>query len=38
MTRRDRFEQDLNDELQTFVDMAAAGEVRDGATPAEAHR
>ncbi len=33
-----RFEQDLDDELQTFVDMAAADEVRDGATPAEAHR
>ncbi len=29
---------DLNDELQTFVDMAAADQVRDGATPAEARR
>ena len=29
---------DLNDELQTFVDMAAADAVRDGATPAEARR
>ena len=27
---------DLNDELQTFLDMAAADDVRDGATPAEA--
>ena len=38
IARRDRSEQDLHDELQTFVDMAAADEVRDGATPAEAHR
>ena len=38
IARRDKSEQDLHDELQTFVDMAAAAEVRDGATPAEAHR
>ena len=36
--RRNRAERDLNDELQAFVDMAAADEVRDGATPAEARR
>ena len=28
----------MNDELQTFVDMAAADKIRDGATPAEARR
>jgi predicted permease len=38
IARRDRAEQDLNDELQAFVDMAAADKVRVGATPAEAHR
>ncbi len=38
IARRDRAEQDLNDELQAFVDMAAADGVRDGATPAEADR
>jgi putative ABC transport system permease protein len=38
IARRDRAEQDLNDELQAFVDMVAADGVRDGATPAEAHR
>src|SRR5580765_5120473 len=38
ITRRDRAEQDLNDELQVFLDMAAADEVRDGATAAEARR
>jgi hypothetical protein len=32
IARRDRAEQDLNDELQGFIDMAAADEVRDGAT------
>jgi hypothetical protein len=36
--RRNRAEQDLNDELQVFVDMAAADAVRNGATPAEAQR
>ena len=36
--RRERAEQDLNDELQAFVDMAAADKVRAGVTPAEAHR
>jgi len=38
IAHRDRAEQDLSDELQAFVDMAAADEVRHGATPAEAHR
>jgi putative ABC transport system permease protein len=38
IARRDRAEQDLNDELQVFIDMAAADEVRDGATAAEARR
>src|SRR6185295_9818130 len=38
IARRDRAEQDLNDELQAFVDMAAADRVRAGATPAEARR
>jgi predicted permease len=36
--RRDRAERDLHDELQVFVDMAAADRARAGATPAEAHR
>ena len=38
IARRDKAEQDLNDELQGFIDMAAADEVRDGATAAEARR
>jgi putative ABC transport system permease protein len=38
IARRDRAEQDLHDELQGFIDMAAAGEGRDGATAAEARR
>ena len=38
IARRDRAEQDLNDELQVFIDMAAADQVRDGATAAEARR
>ena len=38
IARRDRAEQDLNDELQAFIDMAADDEVRDGATAAEARR
>ena len=38
IARRNRAEQDLNDELQVFVDMAAADAVRHGATPAEAQR
>ncbi len=36
--RRDRAERDLNDELDAFVEMAAADQIRDGATPAEARR
>ena len=36
--RRTRAEADLDEELQTFVEMAAADHVRDGATPAEARR
>src|SRR6266571_29309 len=35
---RNRAEQDLNDELQGFVDMAAADRMRAGALPAEARR
>ena len=38
IARRDRAEQDLNDELQAFVDMAAADEAREGMPPAEARR
>ena len=38
IVRRDSAEQDLSDELQAFVEMAAADKVRAGATPAEAHR
>jgi hypothetical protein len=38
IARRDRAEQDLNDELQAFIDMAADDEVRDGATAPEARR
>ena len=36
--RRNQAERDLNDELEAFVDMAAAAEIRDGATRAEACR
>ena len=35
---RSKAEADMDDELHTFVDMAAADHVRDGATPAEARR
>jgi predicted permease len=38
IAHRERAEQDLNDELQAFVDMAAEDEVRDGATASEARR
>jgi predicted permease len=38
MVRRSRAEHDLNEELETFVDMAAADRMRDGASPAEARR
>jgi putative ABC transport system permease protein len=38
MVHRDTSERDLNDELQTFVDMSAADQARGGARPAEAHR
>jgi putative ABC transport system permease protein len=38
IVRRDRAERDLKDELETFVDMAAAERMRDGATPVEARR
>jgi len=38
IARRERAEQDLNDELQAFIDMAADDEVRDGATALEARR
>jgi predicted permease len=36
--RRNQAERDLNDELEAFIDMAAADEIRDGATRAEARR
>ena len=38
MVKRKRVEADLDDELRTFVEMAAADQVREGATPAEARR
>jgi predicted permease len=38
ISRRDRAEQDLDDELRTFVDMAAADQIRDGAESADARR
>jgi putative ABC transport system permease protein len=38
ITHRNSTERDLNDELETFVDMAAADQIRDGAPPAEARR
>src|SRR5262245_17289860 len=38
IVRRNQAERDLHDELETFVEMAAADEIRDGATPAEARR
>ena len=38
MVRRNQAERDLNDELESFVDMAAADRMRDGASSAEARR
>ena len=38
MFRRNQAERDLHDELEAFADMAAADQVRDGATAAEARR
>jgi hypothetical protein len=38
MVHRDRAERDLLDELEAFVDMAAADRMLDGAAPAEARR
>ena len=38
LVNRKRAEADLADELQAFIDMAAADHVRDGATPDEARR
>src|SRR5262245_24032363 len=38
VAHRNKGEQDLNDELQAFIEMAAADELRAGATPAEARR
>ena len=38
MVFRDRAERDLNDELEAFVDMAAADRMRDGAASADARR
>jgi putative ABC transport system permease protein len=38
IAHRRKAEQDLDDELQSFVDMAAADRIRDGAAPADARR
>jgi predicted permease len=38
IVHRQRAEAELDEELRTFVDMAAADYMRDGATPAEARR
>jgi len=38
LVHRNGAEQDLDDELQAFVDMAAADNVRDGAAPVDARR
>jgi predicted permease len=38
MVDRDTAERDLHDELETFVDMAAADNMRNGAEPADARR
>lgn len=38
LIHRDRAERDLSDELEAFVDAAAADHLRAGATPAEARR
>ena len=38
MLQRSQAERDLNDEMETFVDMAAADKIRDGAAPEEARR
>jgi predicted permease len=38
LVRRDKAEQELAEELQTFAEMAAADEIRDGASPVEARR
>jgi predicted permease len=38
LVRRDRAERDLNDELQAFVDMAAANTMHEGVSPEEARR
>jgi putative ABC transport system permease protein len=38
VVQRDRAERDLHDELEAFVDMAAADRIRDGAHSAEARR
>jgi predicted permease len=38
MVRRDRAERELSDELETFVDMAAAERMREGTAPTEARR
>ena len=38
IVRRNQAERELNEELETFVDMAAADQIRDGATTGEARR
>src|SRR5829696_973006 len=38
IVHRNRVEDDLNEELESFVEMAAADRMRDGVAPAEARR
>ncbi len=38
IAQRQRAERDLDDEMQAFVEMATADQMREGATPAEAQR
>jgi hypothetical protein len=38
LVRRNKAERDLNDELQAFVEMAAADKMREGASPGDARR
>ncbi|MET0888448.1 MAG: ABC transporter permease, partial [Mycetocola sp.] len=38
LLQRSQAERELNDEMETFVDMAAADKIRDGAAPEEARR
>ena len=36
--RRDRIEQQLDDEIRSFVEMSTADRIREGVSPAEARR